>query len=57
MTKITISAETLDALTIDGLRSIREQCTSEASTHPHDIAADKMRVAACDLLLDYLGAK
>ena len=55
MTKITLSDEALEAITIDGIKAIRLECETPSSTHPADIAAERMRVAACDVLLAYLG--
>ena len=56
MTKITLSDEALEAIAIDGIKAIRLECETPSSSHPADIAAERMRVAACDVLLAYLGA-
>ena len=56
MTKISLSVESLEAITIDGIKAIRLECETPSSSHPEDISACKIRVAACDVLLSYLGA-
>ena len=56
MTKITLSDEALEAIAIDGIKAIRLECETPSSSHPADIAACKLYVASCDVLLAYLGA-
>ncbi len=54
-TAVTIDAETLDRITIAGLRDWREAISETEANHAEDRAADKMRVAAIDILLAYHG--
>ncbi len=57
MTKheVKIDAETLDRLAVAGLREWRETILKTAAKHAEDRAADKMRIAAIDVLLAYTG--
>lgn len=51
-----LSQDTLDALTADGIRNLRKTASEDKSAHPADVKANALIVAACDVLLSYLGA-
>ncbi len=53
--EVTLDLETLDRITIAGLREWREGILEAEAKHAEDKAADTMRVAAIDLLLAYNG--
>ncbi len=53
--EVKIDAETLDRLAVAGLREWRETILETVAKHAEDRAADKMRIAAIDVLLAYTG--
>ena len=53
---LTLSEETLDALTIDVLRLLRKQIQETTGLHPISIAAGDDLIASIDVILHYLGA-
>ncbi len=55
--QVTIDADTLDRITVAGLRDWRALISGAKAKHAEDRAADKMRVAAIDILLAYHGAE
>ncbi len=54
--KVELDAETLDRITVAGLRDWRESISESEAKHAEDRAADKLRIAAIDILLEYNGA-
>ncbi len=54
--KVELDAETLDRITVAGLRDWRESISGAKAKHADDRAADKLRIAAIDILLAYNGA-
>ncbi len=55
--QVTIDADTLDRITVAGLRDWRVSIRGSKSKHAEDRAADKMRLAAIEILLAYNGAE
>ncbi len=55
--EVKIDAETLDRITVAGLRDWRETISETKAKHAEDRAADAMRIAAIDILLAYNGAE
>ncbi len=54
--EVTLDLETLDRITIAGLREWRVGCVNSKSNYTEDKKADAMRIAAIDVLLAYNGA-
>ncbi len=53
--EVTIDLETLDRITVAGLRNWRADIAGSKSKHAEDQKADAMRTAAIDVLLAYNG--
>ena len=41
---------------IDGLRNMRADMAADKSRHPEDVAANRLRISAIDLIIGYMGA-
>ena len=54
--EVTLDLETLDRITILGLREWRAGCVNSKSCNAEDKKADAMMIAAIDVLLAYNGA-
>lgn len=55
MAKVELDAETVDRIVIMGLRNLRDEIAGGKSHHVDDVAADRLRIAAIDVLLCYYG--
>ena len=56
MRAIKLDAETVDRIMIDGLRNTRADMAADKSRHPEDVAANRLRISAIDLIIGYMGA-
>lgn len=52
--QFTLPIEAVDKIVLAWLRETKAECENQPSIHRGDITADKMRIAACDVLIDYL---
>lgn len=56
MREIKLDAETVDRIMIDGLRNMRADIAADQSKHSEDVAANRLRISAIDLIIGYMGA-
>ena len=55
MTDVNLDVETLDRITVAGIKYWRKEVMRCESKHPDDIRQNRLLVAAADILLAYVG--
>lgn len=54
---VTLDIDTLDRITVCGLKSWRATISESDSKHPDDIRMNKLSLAAIDVILGFMGEK